>query len=335
MGGNTKSEVKVGVIGIGEQGWNNIVPAIAQVSEARIVAVCDLDESRCQLTSALGITNHFTDYLVMLESIEIDAIVVAGPPQLHMEAATRAIEMGISVFVEKPPAVFLRDLVTLSALADKNHSITGVGLNFRYAEPVNMIKSIINAEPSDTPIYMSVKHISSKPLQPLWGLESLNRSLLLSQVIHPLDTMVYFGGEVKDVLCLSCSNGQGTLISANFQFTNGAIGHMLTGSMSPHFENSLELTTKAGQQFVLESLWDLKITDRQKKSKFGNSTRVWESSITPSPLDSGHRRTGYFHELRVFFQCVLQKRAFSPSFTDVVYLYELLDRIEEQLPPDP
>ena len=41
----------------------------------------------------------------MLESEELDAVAICGPPQLHTEAGIASLEAGLHVFVEKPPSV--------------------------------------------------------------------------------------------------------------------------------------------------------------------------------------------------------------------------------------
>jgi predicted dehydrogenase len=43
--------LKVAVIGIGEQGWDNILPSLAQIKTISTVATCDIDKNKADLAA--------------------------------------------------------------------------------------------------------------------------------------------------------------------------------------------------------------------------------------------------------------------------------------------
>jgi len=150
------------------------------------------------------------------------------------------------------------------------------------------------------------------------------------QVIHALDTLVFFNGPVSKTSTVAHKGEHGILLSCNFQFANGTIGHLVTGSTTPNFSNSLEMETHDGKLFRIDHLWDLYFSDQTNPIRLVDSKR-WEYTWRPSPTDSGYKRTGYVTELNEFFDCILNHREFSPSFKDVVHLYELVDVLEKDL----
>jgi predicted dehydrogenase len=97
--------VKVGVIGVGSQG-SDLTRNLATVANARITAVCDIFEPN--LKKAVGLAgggpNTFSDYRKLIESRDVDAVVIALPLHLHSEAALAAMNAGKHVFVEKTMA---------------------------------------------------------------------------------------------------------------------------------------------------------------------------------------------------------------------------------------
>ncbi len=327
-----KEPLQIGFIGIGEQGWNNLLPAISLMSQVKLKSACDLVLSRAKAaTQKFGADHHSTDYTQMLDAGELDAVVMAAPPQVHAEASRFFVERGIPVFVEKPPTVFTHELEALAGLAAERRVSTGIGLNFRFAEPVKLIRSVLAQDPADHPAYVSVRHISSKPQVPFWDLDSLTRSFLLAQVIHPLDTLLLFCGPVREIKSVSCHNEKGILASINFLFENGAIGHLETGTVLSHFETALEVITRGGRICHLDSLWNLTISDGDSPSIRHRDSRRWGHSWSPSPLTSGYSRTGYHQELEEFFACVIQDKCFAPSFQDALPLYQIMDTLEQQL----
>jgi predicted dehydrogenase len=100
------ADVKMGVIGCGSIAKIAHFPAIANRPEAKLVAVCDIDEGRAQAAaSQWGAQYWFTDYRQMYDKVKLDAVVIASPNNVHRNQAVGAARAGIHVVVEKPMAV--------------------------------------------------------------------------------------------------------------------------------------------------------------------------------------------------------------------------------------
>lgn len=97
--------VNVGVIGTGSRG-TSLLESLAEVKGARVVALCDLDPERLQkaahtVKARNAVTTH-DDYRKLLDSKEVEAVVVATTDHWHTPLALAAILAGKDVYVEKP-----------------------------------------------------------------------------------------------------------------------------------------------------------------------------------------------------------------------------------------
>lgn len=97
------SRIRIGHIGVRNQGTNNIRKTMAQT-----VAVCDVDRhvlaaAKDRVSKANGQTcKAYTDYRKMLEDKEVDAVVISTPDHWHALMAIHACETGKDVYCEKP-----------------------------------------------------------------------------------------------------------------------------------------------------------------------------------------------------------------------------------------
>ncbi|MFA5306454.1 MAG: Gfo/Idh/MocA family oxidoreductase [Candidatus Babeliales bacterium] len=105
--------LKVAIIGIGKQGWDNILPSLAQIKTISTVATCDIDKNKADLAARNYGAKSYCDYKKMIENEELDAIIVASYPNVHYNVTKLALEKGIAIFIEKPPTFTLEELETL------------------------------------------------------------------------------------------------------------------------------------------------------------------------------------------------------------------------------
>ena len=74
-------------------------------TDAEIIAVCDVNESAAQhRAQQFNVPNVFTDYVAMLDALQLDFVDIATRPDLHLEIATAAANRGVNVFCQKPLA---------------------------------------------------------------------------------------------------------------------------------------------------------------------------------------------------------------------------------------
>jgi len=105
--------IRIALIGYGKIAQDQHIPNIAAQEALELVAIIS--------TSGNG-PDHLPIYRTLealLARENIDAVVIATPAIVRAALARRALEAGLHVFLEKPPAVTLGDVETMAALAEK------------------------------------------------------------------------------------------------------------------------------------------------------------------------------------------------------------------------
>ncbi|HEU4386786.1 MAG TPA: Gfo/Idh/MocA family oxidoreductase [Blastocatellia bacterium] len=109
--------VKIGIVGAGQWG-KEIAANLSRLPSARITALCDTYEP--YLKRALEVAPNATllaDYRKLLESAEVEAVIVATPTHQHKEVAIAALQAGKHVYCECPLASSIDDAKAIAAAA--------------------------------------------------------------------------------------------------------------------------------------------------------------------------------------------------------------------------
>jgi len=111
-------QLRIGVIGTGRMGGFHI-HAWERLSGGEVVAVADPDETARQRGLGSSGARGFADWRRLLDecSLELDAVSVACPSQMHAEVTIAALEAGLHVLVEKPIATTLPDALRMRGAA--------------------------------------------------------------------------------------------------------------------------------------------------------------------------------------------------------------------------
>lgn len=104
---------KLALVGVGKIARDQHLPALAQSDDFELVAAVNLD-------GPLTHVSTFTDIASMLASgIQVDAVSLCTPPACRYELAREAIDAGLHVMLEKPPATNVAKVRDLEARARK------------------------------------------------------------------------------------------------------------------------------------------------------------------------------------------------------------------------
>lgn len=97
-------KIRIGVIGVGMIGGSHL-RAYADIPEAEVVALCDIDEAALARRSAeFGVERTFTAFRDLLACDDIDAVDVCLHNNKHAPVTITAFEAGKDVYCEKPMA---------------------------------------------------------------------------------------------------------------------------------------------------------------------------------------------------------------------------------------
>src|SRR5688500_164019 len=113
------SELKFALVGCGRISRKH-VDAIAALDDAKLVAVCDLDEKRAATLAAKVGARAFADIDAMLTSMpEIDVVNILTPTGYHAQHAVKVAGYRKHIVVEKPMALRLEDADDMIMACDR------------------------------------------------------------------------------------------------------------------------------------------------------------------------------------------------------------------------
>jgi predicted dehydrogenase len=139
--------VRLGIVGLGAQGsmYAKFI-AEGRVPNMEIGAICDVDPDKRAVAEATypGVGFH-DDYLTLLESGDVDAVVTCVPHYLHPQMGIDALQRGIHALVEKPAGVYTKQVRELNAYAATKPDLTfAIMFNQRNNPLYRAIKDLVD-----------------------------------------------------------------------------------------------------------------------------------------------------------------------------------------------
>ncbi len=207
MAGET---VRVGVIGTGFGAFH--VEVFQKLAGVEVAAVCSAQAARAEaVAERFGIEIATNDYQTVIENV--DAVVIATPPALHMQMALDAIAAGVHVFCEKPIAANLDEARQIRDAA-ATAGVTGM-MNFQQRFTPHYRRSAqLLAEGAIGILQMADMRVPMNPVSymrlPLWSDSKAGwfsdaaqgGGLLASSVgPHLVDLLLWHGGPIAEVAC--------------------------------------------------------------------------------------------------------------------------------------
>ena len=135
--------IRLAQIGVGYWGRNLLRNAVA-LPGAEVVAVCDHDEAARDVAAGLAPRAHTSDDVeIVFADKSVEAVIIATETPTHFELASRALEAGKHVFVEKPLAQTADEAAHLVALADEHDRRLMVGHLLRYHPAYRHVERLV------------------------------------------------------------------------------------------------------------------------------------------------------------------------------------------------
>ena len=260
---NHKSPVKLAIVGIGNMGRAH-AKDVASLAETELVAVCDIDEARMAPTvEAFGVP-AFTEYEKMLDSVEIDGVIIATPHYDHPPMAIAAFKRGLHVLLEKPVAVHVKagnEMLAAYAEAKKSKPALVFGAVFMqrtygyYRKIKELIDSgelgkLIRASWFITDWFRTQVYYDSGGWRATWSGEG--GGVLLNQSPHNIDLYQWLFGMPAKVTGFASLGKYHHIevedeVTAYFEYENGMIGHFVTSTAETPGTNRLEIAAENGK----------------------------------------------------------------------------------------
>lgn len=145
---------RLGLIGCGRAAELLYVPSLAKVSSGAMVAVTDPLAERRELIAGQfgGGCKAFDSIESMLSGVELDGVVIATPPKMHVPMAAQVLEAGPAVLIEKPLAETLEQTAPLSAMPEAAQKKIMIGYNRRNWAPIRALKQAMASRDKAAPV---------------------------------------------------------------------------------------------------------------------------------------------------------------------------------------
>jgi len=274
--------VKFGVIGLGQWG-KEILSSLSRLPTAQVTGICDAYESatkKGQEIAPKAVT--FVDYRKLLESAEVEAVIIATPSHQHKEIALAALQAGKHVYCEAPLGSSIEDAKAIALAARQATKLKfQAGLQGRSNALYRHISKFVKSGVLGTPVQataqwnkkQSWRRMAATPERERdlnWRLTASTSSGLIGELgIHQLDLANWYWKALP-----VAASGFGSIISykdgrdvpdtvqAMIEYPNN-VRMMFTATLASSFSDSFTLFQGSNSSLMMREKrgWMIKEAD--------------------------------------------------------------------------
>lgn len=224
--------LRLGVVGAGSFARGVLMPALTR--SADIVAVANkTGVSATAAARRFGATLASTDPHELIESADLDAIVIATRHDTHAALASAALEQGKHVFVEKPLAIDRDELDGVMASAAGSSATLMVGFNRRFAPLALRLRDALGGR---GPLVMTYRVSAGRLPASHWTHDPhVGGGRIVGEVCHFVDLLSYLCGAPPDRVTAAAVGGgsepREDNVAATICFSDGSIGQVVYSAL--------------------------------------------------------------------------------------------------------
>jgi len=149
----SKSEVGIGLVGLGFVGEKAHLSAFRSIPGAKLVAVADIDTERARKAAEkFKLKSVYSSHTDLIRDPDVEAVVISVPTFLHRQIAVDAMRAGKHVLCEMPLAPTLKEAQEIVDGASRAGVIFMPSLNFRFTPSYVKAKELITGGSVGTPV---------------------------------------------------------------------------------------------------------------------------------------------------------------------------------------
>jgi predicted dehydrogenase len=239
--------VRLAVVGLGFAGSRLLLPALARLPGATVVAAADPDPATHAAARRAGarVSGRWEDAV----AADVDAVVVATPAPQHAAVAEAALGAGRHVYVEKPMCTSVPDAQALVAAATAAGRVVQVGHAYRFHPLWRRARRLVAAARLVPPLRAEARFDAVRPAGPGWGHPVVDLG------VHHLDLMAWLLGRWP----VQVRAGGATLLA---EWPDGS---RLSGTYAPGpGADRVVLTDAAGRTVTVDRLRGLRLSGRAR-----------------------------------------------------------------------
>ncbi|RUM39533.1 MAG: gfo/Idh/MocA family oxidoreductase [Desulfobulbus sp.] len=182
----SEKHIQIAVIGVGYLGRFH-AQKYAAMEEVDLVGVVDVDRQQAEAVAEECSTSAYTDYTKILD--HVDAVSIVVPTIYHHEVASRCLESGVDIMLEKPMTTSLQEADDLLKLAQHNKLILQVGHLERFNPAVLAMLPLLK-----NPLFIEAHRLS------VFKNRGIDVDVILDLMIHDIDIILsIIDSPIKDI----------------------------------------------------------------------------------------------------------------------------------------
>ena len=326
--------LRIGVVGIGNMGSAHAVQIFeGRVKGARLTAVCDIDVKRLQWAG-----ERFSDKVLLyksdealLDSGEVDAIMIATPHYFHPVIAKKAFERKLHVLTEKPAGVDTASVAEMNRAAEESGVVFGIMFNQRTNQLYRKLHDLVQ-EGALGDIkrfvwiinnwYRTQAYYDSGDWRATWNGEGGGG--LLNQCPHNLDIWQWIMG-MPSRLRAFCNVAHYHRISVEddatiyAEYENGASAVFITSTGECPGTNRMEISGTLGKAVIENGTLKLFLLERDEREIcFTSKEGMPRAEVNCQTIEQEGPDGGHLEILQNFTDAVLQgKELIAPGISGI------------------
>ena len=225
------SDFRVAVVGLGNAGYTLHLPALEGMAGTSVVGAVDPDAGRRERAATRFKVPVFDDFQTMMTSAKPNVVVIATPPDSHLDYALRSLSAGAHVLCEKPFVSAIEEADRIIAAAKAAGRMVALNHEFREMPIFRALRDA--AAPSDI-VFAQVWQLMDLPpwAEPGWRGEMLQRTLYEAGV-HLVDFLMALFAEKPvrvSATTSTCGVREGetdAVALVTLEFSRGRLAHIV------------------------------------------------------------------------------------------------------------
>jgi predicted dehydrogenase len=202
------STMNFGLIGAGGIGKVR-AQALVATPDCRLAAVADVDAARAQSVAPAG-AHWFSAYQQIVESSDVEAVIISTPPPSHEEIALAALAAGKHVLCEKPLAPGPDACRRMVEAARRANRALSTGFNHRFFPAVKFLKEVLASgrigQLDHVRAFAGHTGLSEFPAPWMYSKDAIGGGALMDVGIHVIDLVGHVLGDVREVYGIATGN---------------------------------------------------------------------------------------------------------------------------------
>lgn len=304
--------MRIGILGGGNIARKAYLPLLSSWPEIELAGMLTQTEASWQEGCAQWHIPFGTTRLEALLDQDIQAAFILTQNDSHFDYASRLLQAGVDVFVEKPPAQDSLQVQSLANCAREGGRILMVGFNRRFAPLYRQAKEILAGHPIS--LCVLEKHRPNATHVSLYN-------NYIDDTIHQIDLLRYYCGEVQ-VQFTTSNLDTGKLVNALSlcHIPGGGIGVVQTSLQASAWQEKAAIHGD-GLSLEIEAFHHLKVKYPDRDVVYGNDRPGrWIPDLV---------ERGFYGTLEHFFQCVNSRAEPETNGCEAAKTQQLLEAMVE------